>query len=277
MEKLYEIHERGDYDLLDPRHAAVAQRPRLPRRPPAARPVHRGALAAAVHQARRESAPDREPGRLGGLHRARPADRPRPARGPLRVLHRDRRDDRRLPRARRARQRAARSAEGTEFVIVCGPAGDPIEEAVYLREQARRGRPAARRGRRQPDPHRSSTRRREAWLPPARAAVGELAAALTEDEDAHRPALGVGDAPRSRRQSAARPTSRRSTVRGSGRAPMISACRSASPSEVHELAGSSLGPLAWTPPRGVGGSSRGSKGCPPRAPSRCEGQRSNWP
>ncbi len=53
------------------------------------------------------------------------------------------------------RERAERvsgllAAEGTEFVIVCGPAGDAVEEAVFLREKLRRRRPAARRRRRQP-------------------------------------------------------------------------------------------------------------------------------
>ena len=42
--------------------------------------------------------------------------------------------------------------ERTTFLIVTGPAGEPIKEAGYLREQARVGRPAARRRGRQPRP-----------------------------------------------------------------------------------------------------------------------------
>ena len=52
MEKLFEIHAEDRYDLLVLDTPADPQRARLPRRPEAADPVHRGPRPAGVHAAR---------------------------------------------------------------------------------------------------------------------------------------------------------------------------------------------------------------------------------
>ncbi len=132
MEKLYEIHEQGRYDLLDPRHAAEPQRARLPRRPAAADPVHRGPLAAAVHPADRL----RHARRSAAAHRSSSASS---SGSPGLDLIQD------LSEFFTAmsgmvggfRERAKKVNElladdRTSFLVVCGPAGEPINEAVYF-------------------------------------------------------------------------------------------------------------------------------------------------
>ena len=108
MEKLFELHTEGELRPARPRHAADPQRARLPRRAETADPVHRGPLAAGLHEADRAGGEGRRPRRLGRARRLQADRRLRPARRPGRVLQRLQRHGRRLPGAGQAGQQAAR-------------------------------------------------------------------------------------------------------------------------------------------------------------------------
>ena len=155
MEKLYEIHERGEYDLLvldtPPSRNALdfldaprrlvqfvdGRSLRLFLRP--------AGIGARIAEPRGVASSSRCSRRLTGLDLIEDLSEFFAATSGMVGGFRE--------RAERVNQLLA--AEGTTFLIVCGPAGEPIEEAVYLREKLARGRPALRRGRRQPGPRRS--------------------------------------------------------------------------------------------------------------------------
>ena len=98
----------GSLRRARPRHAALAQRARLPRRPRPADRLLRGPRAEGLPRADRARRARRGPRHERRLRRAAAAHRRRPARGPERLLPGARRPRRRLPRARRGRQAAAR-------------------------------------------------------------------------------------------------------------------------------------------------------------------------
>ena len=131
MEKLFELHAEDRYDLLVLDTPPTPQRARLPRRAAPPDPVHRGPLAAGVHAADRDRDEGLRPRRLGGALGPEADHRRRPARRPAGVLPGVQRHGRRLPGARQAGQRAARRPQ-TCFLVVCGPQGEPIDEAVYF-------------------------------------------------------------------------------------------------------------------------------------------------
>ena len=65
MEKLFELHTEGGFRPARPRHAADPQRARLPRGAETADPVHRGQIAAGLHEADRPGGEGHRPRRLG--------------------------------------------------------------------------------------------------------------------------------------------------------------------------------------------------------------------
>ena len=132
MEKLFESDTEGRFDLLVLDTPPTSQRARLPRRAPPPDPVHRGPLAAGLH------APDR------ARRRRSPGAAPRwRSRCCKRIIGFDLLDD--LAEFFNAfsgmvdgfHERAKRVNElladpETCFLVVCGPQGEPIDEAVYF-------------------------------------------------------------------------------------------------------------------------------------------------
>ena len=108
MEKLFELHSEGRFDLLVLDTPPIAQRARLPRRAAPPHPVHRGSLAARLHAPDRARGAGRRARRLGRALGLQADRRLRPDRRPGRVLQRLQRHGRRLPGPRQAGQRAAR-------------------------------------------------------------------------------------------------------------------------------------------------------------------------
>ena len=132
MEKLFEIHAEDRYDLLvldTPPSRNALDFLEAPQPPD---PVHRGPGAAGVPEADRVRDAGLRPRHVDGVLGAEADHRRRPAPGPLRVLPGVQRHGRRLPRARQAGQRAARRRPRPRFLVVCGPQGEPISEAVYF-------------------------------------------------------------------------------------------------------------------------------------------------
>ena len=169
MEKLYEIHAEGRYDLLvldTPPSRNALDFLDAPQ-PPAA--VHRRARAAGVHDADRLRDADLRPRHLDDVLGPAPDHRRRPARGPGRVLPGVQRHGRRLPRAR------PRVNE-----LLCGP-GDLVPGRLRARRASRSPRPststassiearaAVRRRDREQGPLRRPPRRRRAGRRRARA------------------------------------------------------------------------------------------------------------
>ena len=105
MEKLYELAQRGPLRPARARHAADAQRARLPRRAAASSPRFIEGRSLQLLPAPDRLGAARSLGRGTGVLfcAAEAGHRRRPARGPLGVLPQLRRHGRRLPRARRAR------------------------------------------------------------------------------------------------------------------------------------------------------------------------------
>ena len=106
--KLYDLHASGPLRRARARHAALAQRARLPRRARPPDELLRGPRAEGLPRADGPRGARRRPRHGRRLRRAAAPDRRRPARRPVRLLPRARRPARRLPRARRGRQAAAR-------------------------------------------------------------------------------------------------------------------------------------------------------------------------
>ena len=141
----------GPLRLPRPRHAALAQRARLPRRAQAAHAVHRGPRHADVHEADRLRHQGGRPRQLDGVQRAEARHRPGPDLRPERVLPGLQRHGRRLPRARQARLRAARRP-GDHLRRRLRPAGRADRRGRLLPPQAGRGEAARRRRDRQQGP-----------------------------------------------------------------------------------------------------------------------------
>ena len=133
MEKLFELHSEGRFDLLVLDTPPTRNALDFLDAPEAPHPVHRGPLAAGLHEADRASR-RKVAGRGASvaLRRAEADRRLRPARRPGRVLQRLQRHGRRLPGARQAGQQSCSPTPHTCFLVVCGPQGEPIDEAVYF-------------------------------------------------------------------------------------------------------------------------------------------------
>ncbi len=151
---------RGPLRPARARHAADPQRARLSRRAETADPVHRGPLAAHVHEADRAGGEGRRPRRLGRAGDLQADRRLRPARRPGRVLQRLQRHGRRLPGAGEAGQQAARRSRH----LLPGrlrPAGRADRRGRLLPPQTGRVEASLRRRDREqgPLPGRAATRR----------------------------------------------------------------------------------------------------------------------
>ena len=156
----------GPLRLPRPRHPALAERPRLPRRAEAADAVHRGARDADVHEADRAS-PTKVVGRgssmmFGVLKRVVGIDLLADL-GEFFQAFSGMVDGFR-ERAERVNELLADPA--TCFMIVCGPQGEPIEEAVYFHRKLVEAEAAGRRGDRQQGPLRDRGRPRPATASP---------------------------------------------------------------------------------------------------------------
>jgi len=134
MEKLYEIHERGDYDLLildTPPSRNALDFLDAPKRivqfvdGRSLRMFIKPAGFAGRIASRGTSIVFSTLGRLTGVDLLRDLSEFFTAMSGLVDGFRERAE----------RVQGLLSAEGTEFLIVCGPAGEPIEEAGYLREK----------------------------------------------------------------------------------------------------------------------------------------------
>ena len=113
-----------------PRHAADPQRARLPRRAETADPVHRGPLAADLHEADRAGGEGRRARRLGRARRPQADRRLRPARRPGRVLQRLQRHGRRASR------------RGPNGSTSCSPTPTPASSSSAARRASRSTRPS---------------------------------------------------------------------------------------------------------------------------------------
>ena len=189
MEKLFELHQEGRYDLL------VLDTP--PSRnaldfldaPRAADPVHRGPRAAGVHEAdrlRRRRVVGRGTSMVFSvLKRVTGVDL---LAGPVRVLPGLQRHGRRLPRARQAGQRAARRPADLASWSSAARRASRSSEAVYFHRKLVEARAAVRRRDRQQGPLRRASR-----ATPATGARASSAEALGDADLAERVAANFAD------------------------------------------------------------------------------------